>query len=140
MKVVTTSEMRALEAHANASGLSFDRMMENAGRAAADVLAARWPQADWPSVLVLVGPGNNGGDGLVVARHLAGWGYRVLAYIVKGRPARDPNVPLAKGAGVDVISAEVDADRAVLRSAASTADVVVDAMLGTGAPWRSSAA
>jgi NAD(P)H-hydrate epimerase len=58
-------------------------LMENAGRGAAAWLAelagnaARSPSSPLPRVLVLCGPGNNGGDGGVVARHLDAWGYPV---------------------------------------------------------------
>jgi NAD(P)H-hydrate epimerase len=61
---------------------TLDQLMELAGLAVAQATAAVFPlvkegvEAPAPSVLVLAGPGNNGGDGLVAARHLALWGYR----------------------------------------------------------------
>ena len=70
MKIVTNSEMRRLEQMAGELGLPAPALMENAGRAFVDALADRWRLAGL-RVVVLCGPGNNGGDGLVAARHLA---------------------------------------------------------------------
>lgn len=56
-------------------GFSVDQLMELAGLSVAHALAAEYPVATHPRVLVLAGPGNNGGDGLVAARHLHHLGY-----------------------------------------------------------------
>ena len=70
MKVVTTDEMRRIEKAADAGGLSFATMMENAGRAVAEACQRDLGMEPGDRrVLVLVGPGNNGGDGLVAARY-----------------------------------------------------------------------
>lgn len=76
--VVTAAEMRALEARAIAAGTSELELMERAGDAAARAITAF--AAPGPT-LVLCGPGNNGGDGYVIARRLAeaGWSVRVAA-------------------------------------------------------------
>lgn len=58
-------------------GFSVDQLMELAGLSVASSLAAEYPQATHARVLVIAGPGNNGGDGLVAARHLAHFGYDV---------------------------------------------------------------
>ena len=58
--------MRAIEKAADASGLTYELMMENAGRAIAEAIQERWPYLTGMKVLILVGTGNNGGDGLVV--------------------------------------------------------------------------
>ena len=72
-KYVTVEEMRALEANADYFGVSYGELMENAGRKAAESVIARYKQC---KVLVVCGTGNNGGDGLVVARFLAQAGYQ----------------------------------------------------------------
>merc|ERR1719330_558963 len=57
-------------------GFSIDQLMELAGLSVASALAKEYPCASHPKVLILCGPGNNGGDGLVAARHLHHFGYQ----------------------------------------------------------------
>src|SRR5262245_28126413 len=68
LEILTPEEMRKLEHDAMAQGVSSYTLMERAGAAVAAEIIKRWTKR---SVLVLCGPGNNGGDGFVVARHLA---------------------------------------------------------------------
>jgi len=132
MKVVTATQMKAVEQVAEEWGVSTDTLMENAGLAVArrvwDLLG-RDPSA---LTLVLVGPGKNGGDGLVCARRLAEWGGRVMAYLCTPRPEPDPKRTLARETGVEEITAEEDPGLARLREGLASARVVVDAVLGTG--------
>ncbi|GAG01902.1 unnamed protein product, partial [marine sediment metagenome] len=65
VKIVTVEQMRTIEKAADASGLTYDQMMENAGRAVAEAILHRWPNLSGKQVSILVGSGNNGGDGLV---------------------------------------------------------------------------
>jgi NAD(P)H-hydrate epimerase len=58
-------------------GFSVDQLMELAGLSVASAIAAEFSSSSFPRVLVLTGPGNNGGDGLVAARHLHHFGYTV---------------------------------------------------------------
>lgn len=58
-------------------GFSVDQLMELAGLSVACSLASEYPLHTHPQVLVIAGPGNNGGDGLVAARHLHHFGYQV---------------------------------------------------------------
>jgi NAD(P)H-hydrate epimerase len=125
--------MQALERAADAGGHSFAAMMESAGRQTAEVVLARYGRA---SVLVLAGPGNNGGDGLVCARHLHLAGVPVRVYLWKRRtdPEGDYEGHFAslQRLGVPTMHADADAGFATLRAWLQTA-VVVDALLGTGA-------
>ncbi|MBI3742614.1 MAG: bifunctional ADP-dependent NAD(P)H-hydrate dehydratase/NAD(P)H-hydrate epimerase, partial [Chloroflexi bacterium] len=82
MKLVTSIQMRALEQRADANGNSYAAMMERAGQAVADALIARMNGRD-KKILALIGPGNNGGDGLVCARQLHDAGARVFLYVWK---------------------------------------------------------
>lgn len=132
MKLVTADEMRALEKQADASGVSYRDMMERAGLAVAQAIRAARDAKKHPRVAVLVGPGNNGGDGLVAARHLATWGYQVAAYLAKARPPDDENLALAAQAGVHIAAADNDAKRALWRRMVAECDIFVDALLGTG--------
>lgn len=86
-EILTTREMRAIEAAAMAGGtVSGAELMERAGAAVAREIAALWPEAR--RAVILCGPGNNGGDGYVVARRLAqqGWTLRVAALAPPGTP------------------------------------------------------
>src|ERR1700674_5644806 len=85
MHIVTVDEMRALEARAEREyGLTSPILMENAGRSAAEIIARliadEQASLDQLDFLLLIGPGNNGGDGLVVARYLEQWGAHVNVY------------------------------------------------------------
>jgi NAD(P)H-hydrate epimerase len=133
MKVVTTAEMRQIEQAADASGLSYAEMMENAGRAVAEVVQHEVLRASSGSILTLCGPGNNGGDGLVAARRLAEWGHLVRVYCVKRTTQGDENRERAIRAGVAVLDEADDTDHVQLRVWLAEADVIIDALLGTGA-------
>jgi hydroxyethylthiazole kinase-like uncharacterized protein yjeF len=131
LKIVTTEEMRRIETDADAGGLSYDQMMENAGRAVAEAID-EWIGAEGAHVLVLVGPGNNGGDGLVVARYLVEMRATANLYVWKRKTERDKNWELALARDIPVAHMADDADLQTLRSLLAEADVVVDALLGTG--------
>src|ERR687884_345654 len=88
MKLVTANQMRELEKRADASGNSYADMMERAGTLTATAVLDRWPVRD-RHVLVLVGPGNNGGDGLVCARVLHDAGAQLTLYLWKREPLDD---------------------------------------------------
>lgn len=131
MKIVTTEEMRRIETAADAGGLTYDQMMENAGRAVAEAIDL-WVGAEGTHVLVLVGPGNNGGDGLVAARHLTEMGAAVDLYIWKRKIKGDKNWELAQDRDIPATWMTDDADLQKLRALLSEVDVIVDALLGTG--------
>jgi len=134
MKLVTVEQMKALEQRSDAAGYDYATMMERAGHAAASLVRERAPAG--ASVLVLVGPGNNGGDGLVAARYLHGWGFRTEVYLWRrdesgGR--EDPNLDIVKELDIPLVRAGDDPDQARLTEQVRQCDVVVDALLGTGA-------
>ncbi len=131
MKIVTTEEMRHIETAADAGGLSFDQMMENAGRAVAEAIDI-WVGAEGANVLVLVGPGNNGGDGLVAARHLTDMGAAVTLYIWKRDTEADKNWELAQERDIAAIFMQDDPDLEKLRSLLGEVGIILDALLGTG--------
>ncbi|TMC56534.1 MAG: bifunctional ADP-dependent NAD(P)H-hydrate dehydratase/NAD(P)H-hydrate epimerase, partial [Chloroflexi bacterium] len=134
MKIVTVAQMRALEQRADAAGVSYAAMMEAAGRAVADVIAERWNVGE-QRILILTGPGNNGGDGLVTARHLRERGAAVSLYwwnYLKESEVARSTLPSAHAQRefeqqVDAIRAENDADLSRLRSALDRSTIIVDA-------------
>ena len=132
MKVVTAAQMAALEQASQHHGVTTDTLMENAGLAVAVTTRRLLGGIAGATVLVLVGPGNNGADGLVTARHLRRWGANVAAYLVAGRPPIDPKMDLARTYDVEVISAEDDPGMEGLERLLGRSRVVIDAVLGTG--------
>jgi ADP-dependent NAD(P)H-hydrate dehydratase / NAD(P)H-hydrate epimerase len=125
MHIVTVAEMRELEAQADSQyGLTSPILMQNAGKSAADLFEAHLlphHTMNGLEVLFLIGPGNNGGDGLVMARHLTEEGAFVSLYRWKERRLTVR--------GQDIDEAETAAE---FESVLQSADYVVDALLGTG--------
>ncbi|MGD2058815.1 MAG: NAD(P)H-hydrate dehydratase [Anaerolineales bacterium] len=133
LKVVTTDEMRRIEKAADAGGLSYDEMMANAGYSIAEEIIDRWPTVRDASVLILVGPGNNGGDGLVVGHHMHEAGARVHVYLSHPRSEKeDHNYARIKNSGIKIMLAGEDESGSLLRTEVNQADLIVDALLGTG--------
>lgn len=131
IKIITVEKSRYLESKADEGGLSYAEMMENAGRGTA--LAVRHHVgAKGKRVVVLVGPGNNGGDGLVAAHYLWEMGARVTCYLWKRGTENDANLKRVKDDRLPLVWAEDDADFDALGGLLVGADVVVDALLGVG--------
>lgn len=132
MKLVTAQEMRELEKRADAAGNSYAEMMERAGTLTAQAIMARGNVRE-QRILVLIGPGNNGGDGLVCARVLHDAGASVRLYLWKREPdENEVNRKLCQERGIPFVGAEDDADFSQLREKLAHANVIVDALLGTG--------
>ena len=83
-RIVTAAQMKEIERAGNAHGLPYLQMMENAGLAAYTQLRARLPLGG--ALLIVCGKGNNGGDGLVMARAAAQDGWRVVVLLAEGDP------------------------------------------------------
>lgn len=135
MKLISVAEMRAIEKEANANGLSFDQMMENAGHNLAhEVMELAYYQDNEEEIQVLglVGPGNNGGDTLVALSHLAEKGWSARAYLVNRKVAGDPLVKRLEDADGEVYQAGEDNGFQQLQAFIETTDVLLDGVLGTG--------
>jgi NAD(P)H-hydrate epimerase len=135
VKIANTEEMRHLEQATDASGHSYAAMMEAAGSAVGIIADKMILAGSDKNVLVLVGPGNNGGDGLVAARFLLEAGHQVTVYIWKRDIRGDENFRRLKRRrrGIAILWADNDPDSAKLREELRRTDLVVDALLGTGA-------
>ncbi len=131
MKLVTSEQMRGLEAAAVAAGTSSAVLMENAGLAAAQEAWMLLGSLEDRRIIVLCGPGNNGGDGLVAARHLHEWGVEVYVYLLKPRDG-DPLLEDLRGREVPILTVAQDPEFEKLREAITGADLLIDALLGTG--------
>lgn len=139
MKVVTARQMRSIEARAEQAGVSSDTLMENAGLAVAHqaLVLLENPADDVKNpagvgIVILVGSGNNGGDGLVTARHLQQWGACVTVCLCGQRPDPDPKADSARHVGVDIVAVSADPDLSGLDQLFGACDLVIDAVLGTG--------
>ena len=135
MKMVSVSEMRAIEEEADANALPYSVMMENAGyNLYREVLQLSYAKDDEEDIQVLglVGPGNNGGDTLVALAHLAEKGWKARAYLVKRKSGGDQLVKRLEDADGEIYLAEKDTDFVQLATFIETADVVLDGVLGTG--------
>ncbi len=133
VRLFRAASLRAADAAAAAAGVATTDLMERAGEAVAAAVLRYWPDAD--RVVILCGPGNNGGDGFVAARHLAQAGRDVRIAELK------PGV--RRGDAARAHAGLVDSGCAVtwLTSAAEPppndlplggVDLIVDALFGTG--------
>lgn len=108
-------------------------LMENAGRGAAELITRLYPTAR--NFMIFCGPGNNGGDGFVVARHLLIAGLKPTVFTTAGPEVRGGDAATAarcaEGCGIESRRTE-DYSEAELSGLITSADVVVDALLGTG--------
>ena len=127
MKVTTAAEMRSVEERAAALGLTSLVLMETAGHALAQAVL-RQASAPRPRVLVLAGPGQNGGDGLTAARHLLGSGAEVHVWLLAD-PGR------LRGAAKEQWLRVQGSARVAWSQSAGTPpgrfDAAIDAMFGT---------
>jgi NAD(P)H-hydrate epimerase len=129
VKLVTVAEMKRLEAEC---GVPVPQLMENAGLAVAQEAWLNLGEIAERRMLVLCGPGNNGGDGLVAVRHLKDWAADVIVFLLKPRPADDANFAALTERAVPTITAGEDAWEKRLGDAFAGAELVIDALLGTG--------
>jgi hydroxyethylthiazole kinase-like uncharacterized protein yjeF len=132
MKVVTVEEMGQIEEVCAKIGLPSSILMENAGKAVAEQVRLILGAIGKQHILVLVGPGNNGGDGLVAARFLCDWGAKVSVYLLSQRPDDDPNLKLARERDIDCVEATQNGSFTQLSELLSSCSAVIDAIFGTG--------
>lgn len=132
MKIVTAEQMRQIDREAAAKGMPTEFLMANAGKAVAEAIRDRYGDVAGREVLVLVGPGNNGGDGLVAANHLHDWGAKVSLYLWGRKVEGDVNFQATQQRGIPCAWADQDPGFARLREMAARAHIVIDALLGTG--------
>ena len=138
MKLVTAKEMKALDVQAqNDYAMPGILLMDNAAQAVAEVVHEALTALEGERVVIFCGGGNNGGDGLGAARWLQSYGVSVRAFVVgtaleavQGDAALELAMFTKAGGRVEALSTEDDWVLAEL--AASKADVLVDALLGTG--------
>ncbi len=133
IKVATVSQIREIETSADQSGLSYRQMMRNAGWAASAYLQDRLNITAKTKITILIGKGNNGGDGLVMAQDLASkTAAEIHLYLLEARDRSDQNFAAALAKGISYVDASTDSDGEHLENLIGSADVVVDALVGIG--------
>jgi ADP-dependent NAD(P)H-hydrate dehydratase / NAD(P)H-hydrate epimerase len=141
MPAIGAEAMRGSDRSAQAMGVAEERLMEHAGTAvAAAIHALALDTGRWGSgpIVILCGPGNNGGDGYVAARRLALHGGRIVVAVVasEARPTGATSARnwdrIARDTGIIKVHAPVARDVAVFGQGIEKAAVIVDALLGTG--------
>ena len=139
---LTRDRVRAVDRIAvDRFGLPGPVLMENAGRGCADLLLRELGDDRNAPVAILCGPGNNGGDGFVIARHLANRGVPVRTVLIGDPDALPDDAAMNHGVvramdlspAVIAKDADDDAVTAALTPILEDAAWVVDALLGTGA-------
>ncbi len=137
MKLVTAEEMRSLDEEAiKKIGIPSIVLMKNAGLKTAQVIEKEYSPLKGKYVGIFCGPGNNGGDGMVVARHLFNYGIKVKIFLLgkKEKLKKDAARNLAIAEKMDIFIKEITSSEDVefLKNELKEAEVVVDAILGTG--------
>ncbi|MFA5346684.1 MAG: NAD(P)H-hydrate dehydratase [Methanoregula sp.] len=128
--IISPARMRAVDANAIALGVTDLQLMESAGKALADIARAAGPER----VLVLCGKGNNGGDGMVAARHLQRGMVTDVCYLNTGKRSGvcEHQLSALKHCRVALHPFQCRDDIEAIRSRFEKADVIIDALLGTG--------
>lgn len=133
MKILTVSQMKEAERRSGEMEVNSTRLMENAGSAAANFIKKTFDNITGRNFMIFCGGGNNGGDGFVVGRKLAAEGANVILVLCAGIPKSEEASFMyssAVKAGLTIFDWNEDREKA--SEYLSTADVVVDALFGTG--------
>ncbi|TLZ70238.1 MAG: NAD(P)H-hydrate epimerase, partial [Methanobacteriota archaeon] len=128
-RVLTAAEQRVMDRNAEYFGVSILNLMEAAGRGVAEVARSEF-QVRGKRIVVACGTGNNGGDGLVAARHLKD---EARVTVLLAKTAKDVATPEARanlerlGTDVEVVEGPAQSERLF-----AEADILIDALLGIG--------
>jgi ADP-dependent NAD(P)H-hydrate dehydratase / NAD(P)H-hydrate epimerase len=137
MKILTAEEMRQADRLTTERyGIPSLSLMENAGKSVADFMAMRFRRLESRRIVVLCGKGNNGGDGFVTARHLADAGATPIVILVAAQDEMRGDTALNRDrwqkSGGEVRVVRTSSDWQTVRASVNSADLIVDALLGTG--------
>ncbi len=137
--VMSREEVRAFDAWAiNELGIPGVVLMENAGRSCAELIKDKLDGIAQPKVCIFCGTGNNGGDGYVIARHLLNSGFKVVVIIcgdrnkVKGDAKVNLDILEKMNQPIEQFKLDEGDIPVRVKAFASGADMVVDALFGTG--------
>ncbi len=137
MKVVTAEQMQELDRKAiETYRIPGIVLMENAGRGAAEVILATFPEIQKMKIAVIAGKGNNGGDGFVIARYLLNRGISVKVFLLTDsnvlRGDAETNFQMVRRMGGEVISLPSSKDYQKVKRDLEKFDLLIDGIFGTG--------
>src|SRR4030042_969944 len=132
MKIVTADQMKRIDRKCAENGLPTNILMENAGKAVAIKVTQILGDYYSKKVVILAGPGNNGGDGLVAARYLHESGLEVSLYLFGKKRIDDPNLEMVHDRNIPCTDVSGDNNLDGLDTDLHDADAVLDALFGTG--------
>jgi len=137
LKITTGSEMGEIDRYAiQEMGVPGCVLMENAARSVCRTLVYALQKGEKPTITVISGSGNNGGDGFCAARVLSCWGFRVFAVhvgrIQSLKPDAKLNYKLLQEYGQEIISITSESDLDKLDGVLEKSDWLIDALFGTG--------
>ncbi|MES1246032.1 MAG: NAD(P)H-hydrate dehydratase [Acidobacteriota bacterium] len=140
MRILSAESMREVDRTVIEDlGIPSMVLMENAAIGVVDAIGEIYEEAE--SAVIFCGPGNNGGDGLAIARHLAVRGYEVRIFLMTYRPDRDQRglrgdaevqLGICRRQGLHIQDIESEGDLVEALEYARESDVIVDALFGTG--------
>jgi len=138
MKVLFSQWMRDLDFNAiNNIGIPSIVLMENAARGAASIIRGQFDIKKYPNPVILIGPGNNGGDGIAIGRILSQWNYKPLFLFLTDpeQLSDDPalNFKIIKNIGLKYLKINKGQDIPdIIKKYSSDNTVIIDAIFGTG--------
>lgn len=128
---ISVKQMMQIENNGHAMGFLKKFMMENAGASAVKILAQKFPDIQTKKVLIFAGLGNNGGDALVMSRHLSGYGSQVTV-ILLGDPSKIKTEESQWNWNLLTKMPSVKLITSTNNFLPYSADIIVDGILGTG--------
>ena len=131
-QIVTTEQMQSLEREALKQGVTNEDLMESAGLAVAQECWMAMGTMEGRPVLVICGPGTNGSDALIAARHLHGYGASVFVYLTGPRDQSDRSWAAVEELGIPFAVANADGEFEELEVLLERATMVLDGIFGIG--------
>jgi len=135
--VITSEEVRIIDENCSELGISVLQLMENAGTAAAKIAFKEFPNAE--IIAICCGTGNNGGDGMVLARHLVSLNKKVRFFLVGHKSKIRSEATLANYQilqqlehSVEIVNISDSSLIKILKEKLVDVDLIVDALLGIG--------
>ena len=135
MRILSDLQMKTVEQKAADNGMSFLRLMENAGSACARIIKDKFlaDQLKTNKITIFCGSGKNGGDGFVIARKLYESGYNINIALIFGQPKDSDSIEMMKKLkGLPLHVHDLAVDIKVAEKLVDSADIVVDCIFGTG--------